>query len=175
MKRSFDWHIDLSLNFDPFAGRGLLVLALLFVPAGELASENVTLTTYYPAPSGVYSQMITTGNTYLARDGGQVGIGTPTADAKLAITSTAAGAAGVVVHGASGDTWFPYTDGKNYIRGTTVLADTGGRVGIGTSGPAASLDVAGTMRFADGSQAPGLVLTSDASGNAHWAYATYAP
>jgi hypothetical protein len=44
--------------------------------ASEAASENVTLTTYYPAPSGVYTQMIVTGNAYLGRDGGEVGIGT---------------------------------------------------------------------------------------------------
>lgn len=40
--------------------------------AMELSSESVTLTTYYPAPSGVYQQMITTGKTHLARDGNDV-------------------------------------------------------------------------------------------------------
>jgi hypothetical protein len=63
----------------PFDGRAetrsWLVAVLLTACAGNLASENVTLTTYYPAPSGVYGQMITTNNTYLARDGGQVSVG----------------------------------------------------------------------------------------------------
>jgi hypothetical protein len=83
MKRRFSWHFDLSLDYDPRVGRGLLVLAMLLATAGDLASENVTLTTYYPAPSGVYSQMITTGNTYLARDGGSVGVGTTAPGGKL--------------------------------------------------------------------------------------------
>lgn len=50
------------------AGRWLMAGAMLFSAVPELASESVTLTTYYPAPSGVYTQMITTGNTYLSRD-----------------------------------------------------------------------------------------------------------
>lgn len=63
----------------PRLGRCLLAGAMVFASVPELASESVTLTTYYPAPSGVYTQMITTGNTYLARDAsstaGQVIIG----------------------------------------------------------------------------------------------------
>lgn len=51
---------------------GLLMLIL----APALVSENVTLTTYYPAPSGVYTQMITTADTYLSRDSGKTILGT---------------------------------------------------------------------------------------------------
>lgn len=82
--------------------------------------------------------------------GGNVGIGTVSPDARLAVTNTAAGTAGLVVHGQSGDTWFPYTDGKNYIRGTTIIADGAGNVGIGTAGPAYKLDVAGSVRSSSG-------------------------
>lgn len=60
-------------------------LALL-VGLSEAAGESIHLTTYYPAPSGVYNQMITTNNTWLARDGGRVGIGTPNPQAKLHIS-----------------------------------------------------------------------------------------
>src|SRR5207249_475218 len=63
----------------PRVFRCAAVLLLLSGMAQELASENVTLTTYYPAPSGVYTQMITTGKTYLARDGGYVDVGTTAA------------------------------------------------------------------------------------------------
>lgn len=70
------------------AFRGLLAASMFFAAVPELASESVTLTTYYPAPSGVYAQMITTGNTYLARDGGFVDVGTsvsPSGGTKMAV------------------------------------------------------------------------------------------
>ena len=44
-------------------------------------------------------------------------------------------------------------------------------VGIGTSAPTAKLNVVGTFKLEDGTQAAGRVLTSDASGNAMWAAA----
>lgn len=71
-----DLNISIHVRISPGLFRwGLAGLALCLM-ATELASESVTLTTYYPAPSGVYTQMITTGNTYLARDSGKVGVGT---------------------------------------------------------------------------------------------------
>jgi len=44
----------------------------------------------------------------------------------------------------------------------------GGNVGIGTTNPTAKLEVAGTLKIADGSQGADKVLTSDAAGNASW-------
>jgi hypothetical protein len=76
---------------------------------------------------------------------GKVGIGTTAPAAKLHILAQAAGTAALQIQGQSGDTWFPYTDGKNYIRGTTILADVGGNVGIGTTTPQNKLDVNGTI------------------------------
>jgi hypothetical protein len=67
-------HIDLCLTRKTIlAGATLMLLA---VCAGDLASESVTLTTYYPAPSGDYAQMLTTGQATLARDTGRVDVGT---------------------------------------------------------------------------------------------------
>jgi hypothetical protein len=43
------------------------------------------------------------------------------------------------------------------------------RFGIGTMAPKAKLDVAGSVKITDGTQAAGKVLTSDANGNATWA------
>jgi hypothetical protein len=44
----------------------------------------------------------------------------------------------------------------------------GGNVGIGTITPTAKLDIAGTIKIADGTQGLDKVLTSDAAGNASW-------
>ena len=63
----------------------LFVLALLFFCTPNLGTEQVTLFTTYPSPSGVYTKIITTGDTYLASAAGVVGIGTvaPNPRAKL--------------------------------------------------------------------------------------------
>ncbi|OGR52803.1 MAG: hypothetical protein A2049_06780 [Elusimicrobia bacterium GWA2_62_23] len=59
--------------------RALMALALFFLcwHPKPLGSETLQLTTYYPAPYGGYVSILTTGNTYLARDSGTVGIGFP--------------------------------------------------------------------------------------------------
>lgn len=56
----------------------LLLLVLFFVcwHPGFIGSESLTLTTYYPAPYGGYVSLLTTSQTLLARDGGNVGIRT---------------------------------------------------------------------------------------------------
>lgn len=74
-----------DVNFGPRAVRGVLAAAMFLAVAPDLASESETMTTYYPAPSGVYVQLITTENTYLARDGGSVGIGTTAPPSKLSV------------------------------------------------------------------------------------------
>jgi hypothetical protein len=60
------------IRFHVRVGSGVLRVGmiglLLAGPAGELCSEPVTMTSYYPAPSGTYSQIVVTQNSYLARD-----------------------------------------------------------------------------------------------------------
>ena len=46
--------------------------------------------------------------------------------------------------------------------------DASGNLGLGNPAPTAKLDVAGTFKLVDGTQAAGYVLTSDAAGNASW-------
>lgn len=108
-------------------------LCLLFICAGahDLASESLTLSTTYPAPFGVYNQIITTGNA-----------GPAPADTTL-----------------------------NKTGGNTILvpaSNGAGSVGIGTTRPRAKLDLQGSLRFADGSQGAGRLLTSDEDGVASW-------
>lgn len=85
--------VTLHLRISPGLVRWGLASGLLSFMAVELASENVTLTTYYPAPSGIYTKMITTNNTFLARDGGNVGVGTTNPIAKLEVEGATAGLA----------------------------------------------------------------------------------
>ena len=51
---------------------------------------------------------------------------------------------------------------------TTTDSYAATKVGIGTNAPSAKLHVNGTLRYVDGNQAAGRVLTSDANGNATW-------
>ena len=55
--------------------------------------------------------------------------------------------------GAAGATHFNFVgDGKNYIRGTTIIADNSGSVGIGTTAPSSKLHVnGGDIRVSNGS------------------------
>lgn len=78
--------LELELDLGRRGLRWLMVGALMLWASRELQSESVTLSTYYPAPGGVYGNLMTTGGTTLARDSGSVVIGGSTAGtAKLAV------------------------------------------------------------------------------------------
>ncbi|MEW5950976.1 MAG: hypothetical protein AB1637_03705 [Elusimicrobiota bacterium] len=59
------------------------LLGSIFLISNIIDSETLTITTYYPAPYGGYVRMLTTDTTLLARDGGNVGVGTSAPSEKL--------------------------------------------------------------------------------------------
>ena len=84
----------ITIEFRLTREKALFILSFLFLVwhPGALGSETLTLTTYYPAPYGGYAALLTTGgtpanplDTLLARDAGQVGIGTSDPEAELDI------------------------------------------------------------------------------------------
>lgn len=114
----------------PRRGRLLVALALTAVLAGDGAPSTLTLTTIYPAPSGVYKNMVVTQLANLARDaGGQVGIGL--------------------------GTWPPNASAKLDVEGTGTVLLNSGNVGIGRTTPIAALDVNGAIRPGSGGVAIG--------------------
>ena len=60
-----------------------LGLVILLGTAVYVVAEDITLTTYYPSPRGIYQTLRSTGQTTLAEAGGNVGIGTTVPGTKL--------------------------------------------------------------------------------------------
>jgi len=80
------------------------------------------------------------------------------------------GPAGLLTPGAvAGNT--PYWNGTAWVVNSSNIFNNGGSIGIGTSTPqlGVKLDVNGSVKFTDGTQGAGKVLTSDANGLATWA------
>ncbi|MBI3554076.1 MAG: hypothetical protein HY077_16390 [Elusimicrobia bacterium] len=143
----------------PAMFRGALTVALLSGLAAELASESVSLTTYYPAPSGVYTQMITTSNTFLARDGGKVGVGTgtnalnatmtvgtpPTGTAPSTIFATNAGALGGAAGNETSIASLGFTSGNSSMLGVRAYRTAAG-ANWQTTSIGLGMDVDNTVR-----------------------------
>jgi hypothetical protein len=64
---------------------GLAVVVLVGLVAAGTFAEDIALTTYYPSPRGVYNELRTMGETLLAQQTGNVGIGTSTPAEKLEV------------------------------------------------------------------------------------------
>ncbi len=137
----------------------VVLLGVLFVGVAGMA-EDITLTTYYPAPYGAYDELTTTGDTYLATDSeGNVGIGTtqPGVGQKLNVVGgnirLEEGDLLIEGDGISGDMISLLNEGLIYTGGVIAVAGSGisyftGDVGIGTMSPATGykLDVQGKIQ-----------------------------
>jgi len=73
-----------------------------------LGSETLVLTTYYPAPYGGYTRLLTTDMTVLARNSGNVGIGTNNPQFKLDVQNGSIATSGRIgTQGYSPDSGYP--------------------------------------------------------------------
>ncbi len=90
-------HFNVNVRITPRIARWSITALCLALMTIDVSPEDVKLTTYYPAPSGVYTNMVTTQQTVLARDSGNVGIGTAVPAQKLDVGGNAnfAGTVGI--------------------------------------------------------------------------------
>jgi hypothetical protein len=172
-----DLTVRLELSFGARSMRALMAAAMIFSAVSEVASESVTLTTYYPAPSGVYTQMIVTGNTYLARDSGDVGIGTANPVAPLDVSNTTNGSGGYMhLAGATAPTLTTQGAyiGWNALSGgmgeTDFMNNQGGGPGgfaffNGAQHTTPAVFIAGTGSVGIGTVSPGGTLDVEGAGN----------
>lgn len=126
------------IDFDVTIGPRTAVIAatalLLGLTAGEVASENLSLATYYPSPTGVYTSMLTTAQTYLARDGRGVTIGSSQGVQGTTRLAVMGGALGINTRapaldvGVEGNIGFGSDVTANAVRGVTW---NGGENGTG--------------------------------------------
>jgi len=88
----------------------MVTLVYILSTEDPTESETLNITTYYPAPYGGYVSLLTTNNTYLARDAGSVGIGTASPGAKLDVR----GGDAIVSTGGNAFRAYYTTGGTNY-------------------------------------------------------------
>jgi hypothetical protein len=118
---------------------------------------------------------------------GMVGIGTATPDKPLTVKVSGMGVSQESADGSAKVGFFTHTNAayvqthnnvnlnfstNNAAAQMTLQAGTG-NFGIGQTNPSAKLDVAGTVKIADGTEGAGKVLTSNASGVASWQNSAY--
>lgn len=121
--------------------QGWMVAGLLLGTMAYAIAEEVTLTTYYPSPRGVYQELRSTENTFLAIESGRVGIGTTEPTTKLQIEGSMDADTSIRINQPGRDDWFITNaglsadleigtmEGLPYV---TILS-TNGNVGIGTA------------------------------------------
>lgn len=128
--------------------KGWLVLVLLFGTMVYAIAEEITLTTYYPSPRGVYDELRTRGDVAIGK------LEPP--GARLEIVGGGATSATSALRV------------RNVDQTPLLEVQNGGNVGIGTGSPAAKVEVAGQIKITGGNPGKDKVLTSDTTGLASW-------
>ena len=125
-----------------------MTIGLILAASAVVAAEEITLTTYYPSPRGVYNELRAMNN--------------------IAIGLMGPITARLQIQGAGTTSLTSSLNVTDAFGAPLLFVRDDGRVGIGTAGPGAALDVNGQVKIRGGSPATGSVLTSDASGLATW-------
>jgi|GEM_PF-1346253 len=137
----------ITLQFRLTRRNALLILAGFFLcwQPRSLGSEQLTLTTYYPAPYGGYASLLTTGQTLMARDNGMVGVGTADPGRKLDVRFTDTATGRLVDVGNTDGSFGGLSIGNNGVRNYVgfngsagaddMVIDAQGNVGLGTTDP----------------------------------------
>ncbi len=136
-------------------------------------AEDLTLTTYYPSPRGVYKELRATDSVAIGAVRGpwQPGGSSPLPTHRLLVAGQGVNRVDNLTCPAGTD-WYN-EDGSGFVddgecKSTVIITPTG-QVGIGTTSPSTMLDVNGQVRIRGGSPDTGQVLTAtDATGLARW-------
>ena len=129
---------------------------VLVCAAPAVLAEDMTVETYYPSPRGVYQELRTTNNTYLATLAGNVGIGTTASEDTLVLSNSIDYSIRMIHTAPGGREWhlsnvaldlsgapprFRIWDHTARAERFSILGN--GNVGIGTTGANFKLEVVG--------------------------------
>ena len=157
--------LNINIRVTPRLMRWGLAALCLGLMAMEVSPESITLDTYYPAPTGIYTNMVTTNNTTLARDGGNVGIGTSSPVAKLDVQGPGTGALDLLVSGKIETGGDNSGTGEVYLNpsGLMAIGQFGNNLGLMNGGgwnfqmnPNGNVSITGTLSVSDAGCIPVL-------------------